>query len=448
MISRLVIIFLIIGSGYVFSVFALKALAGMIALPELAGIGRVDSYVQLIIGVLGFGMQTDAIRRISGIDNWRPVFFEAQTARITLSFLVAALLLLAWFDRYWVVLALAPLLAASGDYGLYARGYPITAAVVAWMRVVLPFAFSLGIAMLYPSWVIGVFLASTAIVFLITNLVIARTLQVRLWLRPAWRSLRLYRQTFPIGVINLCLYFFGLGVLVIAQPFYNDSALAVAFLALKFYVIYKGAIRVMHQAFIADLFFEPACVRVDRLAMLLSLFVLAALVFFPGATIGLMFGTQFLEDAWVFLTVAAAILIFSLYASQTSHLLLIHQDWPFLKLCLGAVGITTVVLIGGSGIFNSPSMLTASILAGELFLVCGLVFFFHDHFRIIPRLVFLVSASLSLSLPWFVRHFFGDTLLALTLGLGGMAIGLLIANHKWIFTNLQHFGPHAAKKDQ
>lgn len=448
MISRLVIIFLIIGSGYVFSVFALKTLAGMIALPELAGIGKIDSYIQLIIGVLGFGMQADAIRRISVVQDWKPVFFEAQTARMTLSVLLLTLVVLAWFDKYWIVLGIAPLLAASGDYGLYARGFPTTAAAIAWVRVVIPFTVSLGIAILHPAWVIWVFLAATAIVFTITNFAIARALDVRVWLWPSWKSLMLYRQTFPVGVINLCLYFFGLGVLIIAQPFYSDSALAVAFLAIKFYVIYKGAIRVMHQAFIAELFLEEACVMVDRLAMLASLFVLAALVFFPNATIGLMYGPQFVDYTWVFLTMAMAAVVFSLCASQTTHLLLIHKDWPFLKLCLGAVSIATIFLIVGSSFFDSAPMLTTGLLVGELVLLYGLVIFFNDHFRIVPRLLFFFMALLSLSLPLIVRYLLGDTRLALILGLAAMATALLIANHKWIFANLQHFGPHAARKSQ
>lgn len=438
MIGRLGVIFLIIGSGYVFSVFALKSLAGMIALPELAGIGKIDSYVQLIIGVLGFGMQTDAMRRISVSENWVPIFTQAQSARLTLSYILLVFIVLVWFDGFWLALLLAPVIAGSGDYALYARGFPVVAALISWVRVVLPLAACLAVATLQPEGVVITFLISTALVFLATNYAIARTLRVPTWSRPSWKSLRLYQQTLPIGVINICLYFFGLGVIIIAQPFYSDSSLAVAFLALKFYIIYKGAIRVMHQAFISQMRDQTICFTLDRLAILASLLVVAAVGCFPATTISLMFGESFLANQLVFVQVGAAALIFSVCASLASHLLLIHRDWALMRLCLVAVGVASLVLALGSTFIDSAEMLTSSLLAGELVFTVGLTLFFRSDFQVGPRAVFLVVSALSLVLPLLVSYFWGDSLLTFALGLALMGATLFLVNRTWIMANLFH----------
>ena len=447
MIGRLGIMFLIIGSGYVFSVFALKSLAGMIPLPELAGIGKIDSYLQLIIGILGFGMQTDAIRRIAVAQHWEPIFRNAQSARITFSFLLMAFIALAWFDIFWFVLILAPILAVSGDYGLYARGFAITAAVISWVRVVVPLAVCLMLAANDPAWAVAGFFVTTALTFLITNFVIAHTLKVGIWFTPTWASLKLYRQTFPIGIINLCLYFFGLGVIVIAQPFYSDPVLAVSFLALKFYVIYKGAIRVMHQTFVSQMRDESICFTLERMAVLFSLLVVADIGCFPSSTITLMFGQQFLEYQLVFTEVAVAALIFSLFASLSSHLLLIHKDWALMKLCLAAVVVAVVVLAVGSAFSDSAIMLTSSLVIGELVFVTGLMLFFREHFRITPRFAFLIGCSICMVLPIMVRYFFGDSLVTLTLGLLLMGSIFLLINRQWIFANLVYKRPNETSHD-
>src|ERR1041385_8166725 len=91
-----------------------------------------------MIGLIGFGMQSDAIRNISLNENWKERLAQAQQARFTLALFLVALSLLSFSKTVYLIFLIAPLLASSSDYALYGRGFPVTGATVALVRVVAP----------------------------------------------------------------------------------------------------------------------------------------------------------------------------------------------------------------------------------------------------------------------------------------------------------------------
>jgi hypothetical protein len=102
MIKRIAILFLITGTGYGFSIFALKFLAKYGDLGQVASIAEIESLIQFMIGLIGFGMQTEAIRNISFSADWKKELQEAQTARITASLLILLLSSLYFLDNYYI----------------------------------------------------------------------------------------------------------------------------------------------------------------------------------------------------------------------------------------------------------------------------------------------------------------------------------------------------------
>ena len=62
MIRRVALLFAITGVGHLINIFGLKYLASVGRLADVAQIGEVETLIQTLIYVIGFGIQTEAIR--------------------------------------------------------------------------------------------------------------------------------------------------------------------------------------------------------------------------------------------------------------------------------------------------------------------------------------------------------------------------------------------------
>ncbi len=430
MIKRIATLFIITGAGYGFSVLAFKYLAQHGEVLQLATIAEVESLIQLMIGLIGFGMQTEAIRNISFQGNWKEKLAEAQGARITFSmfFVVAALL---FFSKgNYIYLAMAPFLAFSADYALYARGYPVVGSIVALARVALPLVASVIASIFRPDFLLGTYVVTTLLVYALTNAFISRFLKIKYFYRPALSSLRLYLKTVPLGIINLCFYFFGLGIILFAQFFFDAEELVLTFLALKFYLIFKGAIRVIQQAFVNRMKEEEVCLSVDKISIMMSLLFFGSTIIFSGTFISLFFGKQFADQPLLFISLGISAIVFSLFCSGNTRALLEHKDIPFMKIALTSVSISLITLFVTIQFSKKVELIGFSLLIGECVFAVMLGISFFSKEQVLNRLLFLMACATGLVVPYLSKSIWSENIFSYVISFSVMGVLLLLFSHR------------------
>lgn len=432
MIKRIATLFIITGAGYGFSVLAFKYLAQHGEVLQLATIAEVESLIQLMIGLIGFGMQTEAIRNISFQSNWKEKLAEAQGARVTFSifFVVAAAVLLFFSKGSYIYLAMAPFLAFSADYALYARGYPVVGSVVALARVALPLVASVIASIFLPDYLLSAYVLTTLLVYALTNVFIARFLKTEWFYRPALSSLRLYLKTVPLGIINLCFYFFGLGIILFAQFFFVAQELVLTFLALKFYLIFKGAIRVIQQAFVSRMKEEEVCLSVDKICIMMSLLFFGSTVIFPETFISLFFGQQFADQPLLFITMGVSAIVFSLFCSSNTRALLEHKDIPFMQIALMSVSISLITLFVTIQFSKKVELVGFSLLIGETVFAILLGISFFSREQVLNRLLFLMACATGLIIPYLSNSIWSENIFSYVISFSAMGVLLLLFSHR------------------
>jgi len=409
MLKRIFTIGLITGSGQLFVVFALKYISQNSSPEQVKAIGQIDSLVLFIMNVIALGLQPSAMRNLALADDWKSEYTNTQSARFTLSFFITAFALLAFIDQYYLVFLIAPLLALSGDYALYGRGYPIKGSVIALVRAIVPFSMvfilmrsGVQFSLLY---FIGLLLA-----YVFTNLFISLFLKSSLIPRLNFAALKMYVTSISLGLVSLSLYFIGIGIILIAQYFYSSPVLATAFVGLKFYIIYKGILRILHQAFFKEMINEEVCLKIDQLSTIAGIVFLGSIIFFPRSFILFFFGEQYLDQHSFFIFIGVAGLIYTLFLSMATRSLLLKKDNVYTIITAVAAIITIVLTILFAFIFKTASGIAISILIGELVWMCGLIKIAGTIDAIWQRMNFLLQCLVVLLLPLGMRYLIGDHL--------------------------------------
>lgn len=424
MIRRVSLLFGLNGLGQVVAILGLKYLASNGRWGDVAQIGEIETLIQTLVYVVGFGIQTEAIRSTAFSSDWKSRLDEIQTARLTLGLLCLPFIGLIAFDWTYAAIVATPALALSCDYALYSRGLPIAGAVIAFFRSVVPISSAIVLTYFEVPLVPEIYLASSVLTYLLTNVLIAVQLKIPAWWRPSLASLSLFVKTFPIGMVNLGLFYFGLGILFFAKYVVAVETLAVAFMLMKFYMIYKGAIRVVHQGFINQMKDLRVCLQVDQLATLFSMAVLGSVFFFPATFIGLFFGTTLGSQGPLFVMLGVSVFIYSIFASVLTRALLEKRDAEFLKITGVAVVASLLVLWMASFRFSGGEPVLLSVLIGEVVLSSGLVLRFLSFTDIVNRLWFVAKVAPALLIPFLIEYYFGESLI--TYGVALLFMGLLL----------------------
>lgn len=409
MLKRIFTIALITGAGQLFVVFALKYISQNSSPEQIKAIGQIDSLVLFIMNVIALGLQPSAMRNLALTDAWKSEYANTQSARFTLSFFIAAFALLAFIDQYYLVFLIAPLLALSGDYALYGRGYPIKGSVIAFVRAIVPFSMlfilmrsGVQFSLLY---FIGLLLA-----YIFTNLFISFFLKSSLFPRISLAALKMYATSLSLGLVSISLYFIGIGIILIAQYFYPSPVLATAFIGLKFYIIYKGILRILHQAFFKEMINEEVCLKIDQLSTIAGVVFLGSIILFPRSFITFFFGEQYLDQRSFFIFIGFAGLIYTLFLSMATRSLLLKKDKAYTIVTAIAAIITIVLTILFAFTLKNAAGIAISILIGEFAWMCGLIKIAGTIEAIWQRMSFVLLCLLLLLLPLSMRYLIGDHL--------------------------------------
>jgi O-antigen/teichoic acid export membrane protein len=435
MLKRIFTIALFTGAGQLFVIFALKYISQNSSAENVKTIGQIDSLVLFITNVIALGLQPAAMRNLALTDDWKQEYINTQSARLTLSILFCAFALLAFIDTYYLAFLIAPFLALSGDYALYGRGLPVKGAVIALMRAVLPFSIVMLLAGQYYhslSWVYFLGLLTT---YMLTDILIAIFLKVPSWPFAKITSLKLYLKTIPLGIVSLNLYFIGIGVILVAQYAYTTPVLATAFVGLKFYVIFKGVLRIIQQAFLKEMVKDEICLKIDQLSSLLGLTFLVSVLCFPETFISFFFGQKYIGDKNYFILLAAAGFIYSMFSSFTTRAMLDRKDNHYAIVTTIAALLTLLACLAFSFIKSTPVSIGLSILIGELLFAIGMLRLMKRKQLAAERFFFLLKNIPVAVIPFTAMFVPGDKKLIFFLALFIFIASIFLLNkNKFSFT--------------
>jgi O-antigen/teichoic acid export membrane protein len=435
MIKRISTIAILTGAGQLLSIFALKYISQHGTAEELKSMGEADSLIQFLISLIAMGLQSVAMRNITLASDWRQEYQDTQSARVAFGILLATLSVVAIVKHNYALFLMAPLLALSGDYALYGLGHPVVGAAIALLRVAIPYSLIVVAARYRPGIVAPVYVGSVAVVYAVTNLFISYYLRTPYFVRPRFRKLLLYLNSIPLGIVNLAFYFLGLGLLLVIPYFYHDNhVIAAAFVGLKVYVIYKGVLRIIHQAFLKDMVKDTVQLQVDQLSILLGLCFAGSAIIFPLSFTNLLFGGNYAGDKVFFQLMAVAALIYSVFLSMATNVMLQRKDKQYAAIATSAVLVTTLAVIGLAAVRPTSESLGIALCIGESIWMAGLLRVSATTEIIRKRIVFLIPNLCVLLLPVLVRYFFGDSQLCWFAGFGGFIIILLFLHLRRFFS--------------
>lgn len=437
MLKRIAIVAFFTGSGQLLSIFVIKYISQHSTVNQLRAIAEIDSLVLFIMNIIALGLTSAAMRDLALSPNWEKDYRETQGARITLGIFLMAAALLAFANNYYVLFLIAPILAWSGDYALYARGFPVVGSIIAFTRVFFPYLAMLLAAIYQPGNLAAAYIISLVVVYVITNAYISYFLKTSFLVRPSFKNLRLYVNSLPLGLASLSQYFLGLGLVLIAPYLYTKEVIATAFVGLKFYVLYKGVLRILHQAFLKEMQSEIICLKVDQLSIIAGLSLLGSVTIFPHSFISFFFGSRYLEDSLFFTILGIDAFIYCIFLSFATRALFLKADIKYTRVTIFAFIVTIISMIILSKLTSGPVGIAVGLGIGEFTWALGLISLMPSKEQVLSRLRFIAGLLPVFLIPIAICYLAGDHLQYYFISFGIVAL-LILALHHQKFRTLTH----------
>lgn len=387
MIKRLIIVGAFTGIAHLTNIFILKYLAVNISKETISIIGEIDSLVILIVSIISFGLQLSATRKIALLDDWKGEYNATQSARLTLSLFLVLFGLSGFFITKNILFLFSPIFGLNGDYALYGRGKPQLGAFVSLLRVIIP-AGALFFASLYWNEKIVIsYIVSLLFSYFLAGIIVSKSLEVDYFIKPNIREMKKYWLHFGLGVSSVLFLFIGVSLINVVSLFYTASTVAVIYIILKFYMIFKGIRQIIVQSFYKELTQEKTAFQVDRLASIGGLVLFISLSFFLNVIAPIFFSGDFINYSTTFLIIGLAGFVSSFTTSTGARLLLTHKDKEYNRNIIVAAGITILSSILLYYIIGNEEHLVAlSILLGELLLSILNIFSIREKMFLTKRL--------------------------------------------------------------
>ncbi len=408
MLKRIFPIALLTGTGQLFSLFALKYVSRSGSVLNIKMIGQFDSMTLFLMSAIALGLQTTAMRDLALSEDWKSDYSRAQSARLTLGLLFCGGSLLYFFNSFYLVFLIAPLIALNGDYALYARSHPVTGAWVGFSRLFIPGLAIILAARFFPDLLLPVYILATLLTYFISNFFINRFLKTSTLVKPSFQNLHLYIKSLPLGAVVLALYFIGQGLILVIPYFYPNRITAAAYVGLKFYVLFKGVLRIIHQAFIREMNHYAVCLEVDQLASLAGIAFAAFAICFPESFIRLFFGEKYIPDKIYFIILSVAGMIYSMFSSFIIKAMLEKKDIPYAIGATASAIFTVLLCVGFSYYKQEIPSIGWSLVIGELAFAIFMMNLVKGSGLLRERLLFFLKNIPFFGIPLLLAYLMGD----------------------------------------
>ena len=431
MLKRIALIAILTGAGHLFSIWALKYFSVKLSVSDFTWMGQADAILLLIINLIAAGLQPAAMRDIALTTNWQPVYQKTQIARITLAlFLSVAAVLFFWKTEYLLLLT-ALFVAINGDYALYAVGKPLYAALIALFRLVLPYFFVFITLYSFPQFLKQAFFGGIVISFIISSIAIAKLLGQPLFFKPKLKQLKEYITSLYLGITTVALYFLGMGLMLVVPYFYLGELAAAIYIGLKFYIILKGLLRILHQVFLKEMMNTTVSKNIDFMGLMVGGAFVFFTLFFPEGFITFFFGSKYNNQKQFFLLLGLAFLVYSMFSSVTTRALLFKLDKIYAAVSLFSAFVALAVTVILSFFYQNANGTAIGLLLGEFVFAALMIRALKINGEILPRLKLLVKIAVSFVIPLLILLFGVDNQNAFLLAAAAFILSTVVLNYNF-----------------
>ncbi|PVW15140.1 hypothetical protein [Marixanthomonas spongiae] len=369
MIKRLAIVGLFTGVAHLSNIFILKYLSTNISNDTISVIGEIDSLIILIVSIVSFGIQLSATRKIALMDDWKKEYYDTQSARLTLCLFLIIFSLSGFIVTKNILFLFSPIFALNGDYALYGRGKPELGAFVSLIRVIVPATTLFIVSIYWREQLIIIYVVSIIISYIIAGIIVSRSLKVSYFIKPNLKNLKKYWLHLGLGIASVLFLFIGISLVNVISFFYVSSTIAIIYIILKFYMIFKGVRQIIVQSFYKDLTKVAVALKVDQMATIGGLILFVSLAFFLDVITPVFFSEDFSSYQNTFFIIGLAGFVSSFTTSTGARLLLDDKDREYSRNIILAAGSTILASIVFYYTFGNQLYLIAlSILFGEFLL--------------------------------------------------------------------------------
>lgn len=413
MIKRLIVIAIVTGIGHLTTLFSLKYIAKFIDQSTIAFIGEIDSLSLLIVSIIAFGLQLSSTRNIAIRNDWKAELYETQSARFTLSIFLMLFGVSGFLYTKNYMFLIAPVISLNADYALYGRGKPVQGAFVAFVRIVIPSLVLIISSVYFKDKIVLFFSLSLVFTYLITGFLVSRVLEIPYLITPKLKNLRKYIDNLSIGIASFSLFFVGIGIINIMSYFYNSETIAVVYIALKLYMIFKGVRRIIVQSFFKELKENKMALKVDFLALIAGLVFVASVSIYPEVLISTLFEAKYISYTTTFIILSIAGFISSFTTSSGTSLLLKEQDMAYSRnLVIAAIVAIIVGIALQMTVRNEPYLIAIAVLLGEVTISVLNIKSLGQPGYITERVKKLIIPLLATLVFVVIKYFFGQTMAA------------------------------------
>ncbi len=412
MFKRLLVVGLLTGFAHLINIVVLKTLSVQLSKNTLSVIGEIDSLVILIIGFVTFGIQSSATRKLALMEDWKNEYYDTQSARLIMSLLLSILCVTGFIITKNFLFLIAPVFALNADYALYGRGMPKFGAFVSFIRVLIP-SLSLLIALFFfIDNIIIIYVVSVFFAYLIGGLMVSQILKVSYFVKPKIHNLKKYLTHIDIGIAGIFYLFIGVGIINVISFFYSDPVIAVIYLLLKIYIIFRGVRQIIVQSFFKELKDEKTALKVDYFSLLGGFIFFVTLAIFPDLFTKTFLNPEFTAYYMSIFILALAGFISSFTTSTGAKLLLMEKDKEYSRNIIVAGSTAILSSIVFYFIFgDKPHLVALSILLGELVLSTLDVYSINEKKFLFKRIKFIFPILLVIIPVLLVKPFTSSTLL-------------------------------------
>lgn len=431
MLKRVAIMGLLTGLAHFLSIFSLSVAVRFLSKEQISSLGKIDANILLVTSIIAFGLQISTTRDIALSDNWKAMIKNTQSARFTLSlFLVAygTVELLLTKSVSSLSYIIAPFIALNADFALYGIGKPITAAIFSFLKILIPAASLILVSIFLSDLTEVAYILSTAIGLVISGVLISKSLKSSYLQSLNKKFVSIYLANTKIGLASLSITLLSLGQIAIAKYFYQDYIITNAYTALKLYVLYRGAQRLIIQSFYRDINDDRKSISLDNLGIIVGFLFFIVATVYSRPTISILYGNEYLSSSTNLMILGAAALISSILTTGSPKLMLLKKDHEYFTSYVISAAISISATICLSYTSYADNGISIGIFLGEL---CLFLFFAkhlggvkHLYPRLLSTSIYVIYLGIIIYMTSFLNlpSIYTLILTAATFGAGALSI--------------------------
>ena len=256
---------------------------------------------------------------------------------------------------------------------------------------------------------INIYIYLLAIGILLAGLISAKVNKVSYFYKPRFKFAKFYLKYAKVGGYQVASALIVPGILVIANWFYPIAVIGLVNGILKIFIIYKGGLRIIIQAFFKEIAIEKTDEKIDKASLLVWGAFSIPIIVFDTTTLNLLFDDKLNEIAWM-MPVFGLIMFFAAFRNAAEiRVLMLKKDNLNLIVFLTALAMQIVALVAFSYTEYFMWGIPAGLLVAEIIVVAGLGYGLDKYDYYVKRFKFVFQILPPILLAVLIKWFFGPS---------------------------------------